>query len=221
MGTFPFGIKGNSLIHVFFMISECEGAKPWVHSGSVLMFGGQYVLLHFVFQLCAIKSEENFSVVVSSWSNSQGSTSLGVGGIGSAVSSARICGCSQTSFHSSPATFALACAGVICWWDVLSVKRCSSTMGLIVVGSYVLSTSISVGSVIVGGVISGEFIATRFFRGLGDKTTMFPAGGHGLGLLVVSSCVSIGERSELFERLSSSCSPEVSKGRGIVDFIGS
>ena len=94
-------------------------------------------------------------------------------------------------------------------------------MGLIVVGSYVLSTSISVGSVIVGGVISGELIATRFFRALGDKTSTCPAGGHGLGLLVVSSCVSIGERSELFKRLSSSCSLEVSRGRGIVEFVGS
>ena len=75
------------------------------------------------------------------------------------------------------------------------------------------------GSVVCGGVTSGELIATRFFRGLGDKISVCPAGGHGVGSFAVAPCMSMGEKSELCERLSSSCCPEVSNCLGIVDWL--
>ena len=116
-------------------------------------------------------------VVVSSWSNSYGSTSPGVGGTGSAVSSAKICGWSHTSFHWSLATVALTCAGVISSCILLLVKRCANTVGLMVVWLLGLSTSISVGIVSCGGVTSGELMATLFLRGLGEETSMCSTGG--------------------------------------------
>ena len=88
-----------------------------------------------------------------------------------------------------------------------------------VVESQLSSISIAVGSVFCGGVTSGELIATRFFRGLGDKISACPAGGHDVGSFAVASCMSMGEKSELFERLSSSCCPEVSNCLGIVDWL--
>ncbi len=80
--------------------------------------------------LCSISM-----VVVSSWSNSYGRASPGVGGVGSAVSSARICGWSHTSFHLSPATVAFTSAGVIGGCSVLAEKRCSRAVGWMLVDS--------------------------------------------------------------------------------------
>ncbi len=74
-------------------------------------------------------------VVASSWSKSYGRTSPGVGGSGSAVSSARICGWSHTSFQLSLATVAFTRAGVMGLWGLLSKNRCASTVGLMAVES--------------------------------------------------------------------------------------
>ena len=71
-------------------------------------------------------------VVASSCSNSYGRISPGVGGIGSAVSSAMICGWSHTSFQLSPATVALTSVGDIGLCGVFPEKRCSRAVGLIV-----------------------------------------------------------------------------------------
>ena len=141
-----------------------------------------------------------------------------MGGTGSAVSSEKICGCSHISFHWSLASVALTCAGVICSCNVFSWKRWASTVGLMASDSQCSSTSIAVGRVVCGGVISGEFIATLFFRGLGEKASLCSVGVFWsvMVLLVLSSCMSMGDGSVADEMLSSACCWEVVIGRGIV-----